>query len=72
MVEWLRWDQQWLGLGLLGAALFVPAWRWLPPPVVTQADGRALPASTVAPPAARWTGLLMATYFCAGFGYVIS
>lgn len=72
MVEWLRWDQQWLGLGLLGAALFVPAWRWLPPPVVTQADGRALPASTVTPPAARWTGLLMATYFCAGFGYVIS
>jgi len=30
MVEWLRWDQQWIGLGVLGIAFFLPAWGWLP------------------------------------------
>ncbi|MGE5621539.1 MAG: YbfB/YjiJ family MFS transporter, partial [Bacillota bacterium] len=69
MVDRLSWSQQWMGLGLLGVAFFVPAWRWLPAPVPLQAGA----AHAVArPPARRWMSLLIAAYFCAGFGYVIS
>ncbi|MDD4886786.1 MAG: YbfB/YjiJ family MFS transporter [Thiomonas sp.] len=72
MMDWLDWAQQWVGLGLLGLVFFVPAWLWLPPP----APSAALPASgmhaAAAPPARRWMLLMIAMYFCAGFGYVIS
>lgn len=72
MNTWLHWDGQWLGLGALGALLFLPAWRWLPAPATVRTTGSSPHASTFPPPTRRWTGLLMATYFCAGFGYVIS
>ncbi len=69
---WFSWRGDWLGLGLLGLAFFVPAWVWLPPP---PADGASTPANVLAAseqPTSRWMWLLIATYFCAGFGYVIS
>lgn len=69
MVGHLSWSQQWMGLGLLGVAFFVPAWYWLPAPVPLQAGATK---SVSQPPARRWTGLLIVAYFCAGFGYVIS
>lgn len=69
MVGNLAWDGQWIGLGLLGVAFFLPAWFWLPAPaaIAIQAT-RALPAA----PSRRWMQLFIAAYFCAGFGYVIS
>ena len=71
MADWLAWDQQWLGLGGLGLVFFVPAWRWLPAPVAFQAaSGTSAP--TLAAPTRRWMWLMIASYFCAGFGFVIS
>lgn len=69
MVDRLAWAQQWIVLGLLGVAFFLPAWRWLPAPLPAQ-PGAANAARR--PPHPRWMKLLIATYFCAGFGYVIS
>ncbi|GAA5167765.1 YbfB/YjiJ family MFS transporter [Viridibacterium curvum] len=71
MVDWLSWAQQWLGLGLLGCAFFVPAWLWLPAPAPAHAttNSRITAAQAASP---RWVWLLTGAYFCAGFGFVIS
>lgn len=70
MADWLTWDRQWLGLGALGLAFFLPAWFWLPAPVSMQASaGQVAPAPA---PTQRWMWLMIASYFCAGFGFVIS
>ncbi len=69
MVDRLSWDQQWLWLGALGVVFFIPAWVWMPPPAdVTHHAAQAAPAL----PSNRWMKVLIAAYFCAGFGYVIS
>lgn len=72
----LDWAGQWLALGLLGLCFFLPAWRWLPaPPRTVAAAGAPAAAAAAMPgerPSRRWLGLLMASYFCAGFGYVVS
>lgn len=69
MVGNLTWDGQWIGLGLLGVAFFLPAWFWLPAPAAVAAQAaKALPPA----PPKRWMQLFIAAYFCAGFGYVIS
>lgn len=65
----LSWKAQWMSLGLLGVAFFLPAWFWLPAP-------EGLPPQTVKaapqPPSRCWMNLLVAAYFCGGVGYVIS
>lgn len=67
------WSGQWIALGILGVAFFVPAWRWMPAP--DRVKRGAIAGSVVsAPPAstsARWMWLLNASYVCAGFGFVI-
>lgn len=69
MVDRLSWDQQWLWLGALGVVFFIPAWVWMPPPAdVTHHAAQAAPTL----PSNRWMKVLIAAYFCAGFGYVIS
>jgi predicted MFS family arabinose efflux permease len=63
----LYWAAQWEGFALLGLAFLVPAWLWRPPqppPAVKTAAGAA--------PGRRWMGLLLAAYFCAGWGFVIN
>ena len=71
MVNWLSWDKQWMGLGVLGLVFFLPAWSWLPAPAPIQTTA-AKPAPTLAAPTRRWMWLLIAAYFCAGFGFVTS
>ncbi|MCW8945477.1 MAG: YbfB/YjiJ family MFS transporter [Sedimenticola sp.] len=67
----LSWSQQWLALTAVGMVLIVPAWSWLPRP-----DTSPFTTSGVKmedhPPERTWMILLFASYFCAGFGYVIS
>jgi MFS family permease len=71
MVDSYNWQEQWVILSVIGIALAIPAWRWLPRPhngkVTT--TGKALEDR---PPSTRFFLLMLASYFCAGFGYVIS
>ena len=69
MADWLAWNQQWLCLGALGLVFFIPAWLWLPAPENTPLAGTEVATDG---PDRRWLRLLMASYFCAGFGYVVS
>lgn len=63
----LGWAAQWQGFALIGLAFLVPAWRWRPPvpPAVTR-------AATGPAPHRRWMALMLAAYFCAGWGFVIN
>lgn len=60
---------QWIWLGLLGLLFLVPAWAWMPRPAPISA-GHAVQAPP--PPSRRWRQLLIAAYFCAGVGFVVS
>ena len=69
MVGHVRWDHQWIDLGLLGIVFCIPAWRWMPVPADIKTDaGQAVQQL----PSQKWMNLLIASYFCAGFGYVTS
>lgn len=63
----LDWARQWQGYAVIGLLFLLPAWAWrppAPPPPVTAAAGSA--------PARRWMALMIAMYFCAGWGFVIN
>lgn len=60
---------QWGWLALLGVLFLVPAWCWMPAPSPTSA---AQAAQAPPPPNRRWRQLLVAAYFCAGVGFVVS
>jgi len=64
----LMWALQWQGFAFLGLLFLVPAWAWRPP--VPAPAARSAASSSV--PGRRWMGLMMASYFCAGWGFVIS
>jgi len=71
MAGTFNWVEQWQIFALVGVALAIPAWIWLPAPDtshVTQAGEKLIDK----PPTKSWMRLLFAAYFCAGFGYVIS
>jgi predicted MFS family arabinose efflux permease len=72
MNHWsLDWREQWYAFAALGAVLMLPALAWLPRPVsatVTR-SGDSMPD---APPSPAFFRLLLASYFCAGVGCVIS
>ncbi|MEJ6006308.1 YbfB/YjiJ family MFS transporter [Paucibacter sp. AS339] len=69
MAEWaLTWSQQWLGFAGIGLLFLAPAWAWRPPVPPAPSPALAAPAA----PAWRWMALMMAMYFCAGWGFVTS
>lgn len=70
MMDKLSWAEQWWVMGLVGVLFLVPAWFWMPAPQLTAAMNKAVQSSQ--PPTRRWMGLMIAIYFCGGFGYVIS
>jgi len=66
----LDWAGHWLWLGALGVVFALPAWFWLPRP---QALAPAASAAASGRPAlSRWLVLMIAMYFCAGYGYVVA
>lgn len=66
----LAWRAQWYCLALFSLLLLLPAWCWLPRPdsakALISADSEIKPLRPVL------YYLLLASYFCAGYGYVIS
>lgn len=71
MVGSLDWSQQWLVMGIGGILFFIPAWFWMPSPESALAQNQTAQKPTPSP-STRWMVLMIATYFCGGFGYVIS
>lgn len=75
LLEWLgdalNWSELWLMFAVVGALLAIPAWRWLPKP---DTRGITISGATLKdnPPSKRFLRLMMAVYFCAGFGFVVS
>lgn len=65
------WAQQWEIFTVVGIALALPAWYWIPKPDTTHVThtGEKLVDN---PPERSWMLLLYAAYFCAGVGYVIT
>ena len=66
----LNWRSQWLYMTLAAAVLAVPAWRWLPKPV--QPVSSAVVNHGQVAVSRRFLWLMLACYFCAGYGYVIN
>lgn len=62
------WAMQWLIMGCFGVLFLIPAWLWMPAPDNTQKQV----TDNHKPPSKRWMNLMIAAYFCAGVGYVIS
>ena len=67
---WSVWSDQWLAFAGLGLVFLLPAWLWRPPvpPAVPVAASHGA-GSTVS---RRWTWTMLASYFAAGWGFVIS
>lgn len=71
MNQWLDWREQWFVFTAIGCVLLVPALRWLPAPDTSGVtkSGQVLEDK---PPSPLFLRLFMASYFCAGFGFVVS
>jgi len=66
---WPLWASQWLAMAAVGCVFFVPAWLWRPPVPPQVVAAQALVAPTVSK---RWLLTMAASYFAAGWGFVIS
>ncbi len=67
---WAGWDAQWWAFAVVGLVFFVPAWRWRPP--VPPAPAIKTSGEPDAQVSRRWLWTLLASYFGAGWGFVIS
>lgn len=69
--RWFDWQGQWFAFTAVAAVLLVPALRWLPPPDTTglTQGGQKMEDQ---PPGALFLRVFMASYFCAGIGFVVS
>ena len=63
----LDWAQQWQGFAVIGLAFLLPAWGWRPPVPARTASHSQASAGT----SSHWMILMLAIYFCAGWGFVI-
>lgn len=64
------WQSQWLVFTVIGLFLAVPAWCWLPKPSQSVSSKELDPRNL--PPSKRFSQLMLLSYFCAGYGYVLS
>jgi predicted MFS family arabinose efflux permease len=69
MSSHLDWSEDWFGLGFLGGVFFVIAWFWMPAPSISDSK---LTNSENKLPSKFWMALLILSYLCAGYGYVVS
>jgi MFS family permease len=68
---WPNWDAQWLAFACIGLVFVWPAWSWRPP-VPEAVTPSSIDASTHTSIPARWMWTMLASYFAAGWGFVIS
>lgn len=68
---WLDWRDQWFLFTVIAAVLLIPALAWLPSPDSSKHTQAGLPMVD-RPPSTLLMRLLLAAYFCAGIGYVVS
>jgi predicted MFS family arabinose efflux permease len=71
MSQGLDWREQWFAFSAIATVLLIPALAWLPAPD-TSTTTRSGEVMEDRPPSAAFMRLLMAAYFCAGIGYVVS
>tara|TARA_B100001063_G_C16776886_1_gene566328 strand:+ start:5928 stop:7133 length:1206 start_codon:yes stop_codon:yes gene_type:complete len=64
-----NWQQQWLALAVLAAIVAIPAWLWMPRPLITSQKTNMAKDT---PPSQLFKSLIMLAYFCAGYGYAVS
>ena len=69
--QWLDWREQWFAFTVLACFLLIPSLLWLPAPDTSglSASGQKMEDQ---PPSTLYLRILMAAYFCAGIGYVVS
>jgi len=68
---WPSWDAQWLAFACIGLVFLWPAWSWRPP-VPENIAASSLEASPKTTIPERWFWTMLASYFAAGWGFVIS
>lgn len=67
----LDWREQWFALTAIACVLLVPALAWLPAPDTSGLTRTGAPMHDN-PPSPLFMRLFMASYFCAGVGFVVS
>ena len=67
----LDWRAQWFAFTAIACVLLVPALSWLPAPDTSGLTRSGAPMHD-RPPSTLFMRLFMASYFCAGVGYVVS
>lgn len=67
----LDWREQWFLFTAIGLGCLIPALAWLPAPDDSKQTQAGAPLVD-RPPSTRLMRLLLAAYFCAGIGYVVS
>lgn len=70
MASSLQWNELWIAMGILGIALLIPAYLWMPAPADVPVASSAESVQQV--PSKKWMNILIAAYFCGGFGFVVS
>ena len=66
-----NWADQWLYLSVMALVLSVPAWLWMPSPEQSL-NGKHQPIERDHPPSRDFVLVMLAAYFCAGYGFVVS
>ena len=67
----MNWQHQWLAFSVMALVFSIPAWRWMPHPQSTQPLANAKVVKDN-PPGQKYTLIMLAAYFCAGYGFVVS
>lgn len=70
MYDYFTWSQQWYWMAVIALLFFPPAWLWMPQPGGVQHTSVSAAAAAEIP-SSIWMKLLIAFYFCTGFGYAI-
>lgn len=65
------WQEQWIYLSILALILSVPAWLWMPSPAHSE-NGPKQVTQKDHPPSRNFVLVMLAAYFCAGYGFVVS